>query len=356
VRLGGCILLELALGGTLAAGVGIAALHARQAAASFLGEAHAGARLEVRPPTGRLRAAEVPDLLPPNGYFLGIKDEILLTPLAGDIARAKFNRGGSSISLRLDFLGGGRAAFKPEQTMSGQFPRMEVAAYRLDRLLGLNAVSPAIPVRFRLEEVLGRLDDGSRDLVPRILAEVPADEAGVIIGELQWWIPVIKDAEIDGVPLDGPEGMRLWKRYLKVGEPEPYEARHLLPQISSMVLFDYLINNRDRWSGANCKASPDRRTLYFMDHTLAFGSEIEAEDRVRAMLLQVQKYSGSLVRRVRRLDPAALRAAMTTHTAPYERILTDAEIDGVLQRRKALLAYVDDLVARHGPDAVLVYP
>jgi Golgi casein kinase, C-terminal, Fam20 len=355
VRLGGCILLELALGATLAAGVGVVAFHAKQAAASFLGQAHAG-RLEIRPQLGRLRAAEVPDLLPPNGYFLGVKDEILLTPLAGDIARAKFNRGGSSISLRLDFLGGGRAAFKPDQTMNGQFPRMEVAAYRLDRLIGLNAVSPAIPVQFRLDEVLGHLDDSSRDIVPRILAEVPTDEAGVIVGELQWWIPVIKDAEIDGVLLDGPEGMRLWKRYLKVGEPEPYEARHLLPQISNMIVFDYLINNRDRWSGANCKASPDRRTLYFMDHTLAFGSEIEPEDRVRAMLVQVQKFSRSLVRRLRRLDPRALRAAMTTHTAPYTRILTDVEIDGVLHRRQALLAYVDGLVAEHGPDAVLVYP
>jgi hypothetical protein len=59
---------------------------------------------------------------------------------------------------------------------------------------------------------------------------------------------------------------------------------------------------------------------------------------------------------VRRLDPRALRAAMTTHTAPYTRILTDVEIDGVLHRRQTLLAYVDGLIADYGPDAVLAYP
>jgi hypothetical protein len=355
VRLGGCILLEVTLGATLAAGVGTGAFYVKQAWRSVLGEAHAATQHDVRE-TGRLRVAVPPDRLPPTGHFLGIKDEILLGPLAGDIARAKFNRGGSSISLRLDFLGGGRAAFKPDQLESGQYPRLEIAAYRLDRLIGLNSVAPAIPVQFRLEEVLEHLDDSSRDVLPRIQTNVIADDVGLIMGELQWWIPVIKDAEIEGVPLDGRDGMRRWKRYMKVGEPEPYESRHLLPQLSNMVVFDYLINNRDRWSGANCKASADQRTLYFMDHTLAFGAMLDDDQRLQTTLEHVQKFSRSLLRHVRQLEPADLRAAMTTHTAPYPRLLTDTEIDGVLQRRDVLLTYVDGLVSEHGSDAVLVYP
>ena len=356
MRLGGCILVEVTLAATLATGVATGALYAKEAWRGVVGEAHAASAPGVGRPTGRLRAAVPPDHLPPTGYFLGIKDEILLLPLAGDIARARFNRGGSSISLRLDFLVGGRAAFKPDQTASGQYPRMEIAAYRFDRLIGLNAVAPAVPVQFRLEEVLGKLDESSRDIVPRILAEVPTDDAGLIAGELQWWIPVIKDAEIEGVPIDAPDGLRRWRRYMKVGEPEPYEARHLLPQLSNMVVFDYLINNRDRWSGANCKASPDQRTLYFMDHTLAFGVTLDADERLQATLAHVQKFSRSLVRRIREVDAAEVRAAMTHHTGPYERLLTDTEIDGVMHRRELLLAYVDDLVAEHGIDSVLVYP
>ncbi len=356
MRLGGCILLEVTLGAILVAGVAAGASYATQAWHGVLGEAHAATAMDVRRQTGRLRAAVPPERLPPKGHFLGIKDEILLMPLAGDIARAKFNRGGSSISLRLDFLGGGRAAFKPDQIASGQYPRMEVAAYRVDRLIGLNAVAPAVPVQFRLDEILSHLDESSRDIVPRILAEVPTDESGLIMGELQWWIPVIKDAEIEGVPLDAPEGMRRWRRYMKVGEPEPYEARHLLPQLSNMVVFDYLINNRDRWSGANCKASPDQRTLYFMDHTLAFGAELEPDERLQAALDHVQKFSRSLLGRVRDLRAEDLRAAMTTHALPYERLLSDTEIEGVLHRRELLLAYIDGLVSEHGSDAVLVYP
>ena len=74
-----------------------------------------------------------------------------------------------------------------------------------------------------------------RPIVVKVAADTPQ---GLMV-------PVIKDAELTGVLLDGPEGMRLWKRYLKLGEPEPYEARHLLPQISSMVVFDYLISNAE---------------------------------------------------------------------------------------------------------------
>src|SRR5215467_12639717 len=99
-------------------------------------------------------------------YFLGIKDEILLEPLlTHEVTRVKFNRGGSSISLRLDFEGGGRAAFKPEQTNSQTVPRKEIAAYRMSRLLGLDAVSPAVGRRFVWKDVLDKVDAGSRDMI-----------------------------------------------------------------------------------------------------------------------------------------------------------------------------------------------
>src|SRR5437763_322769 len=44
------------------------------------------------------------------GTFLGMKDELLLERLrTGQVVRAKLNKGGSSISFRLDFADGSRA-------------------------------------------------------------------------------------------------------------------------------------------------------------------------------------------------------------------------------------------------------
>src|SRR5688572_22278981 len=67
------------------------------------------------------------------GTFLGMKDELLLERMkAGVVTQAKMNKGGSSISFRLDFSDGSRAAFKPEQTNPQTVPRKEIAAYRLN--------------------------------------------------------------------------------------------------------------------------------------------------------------------------------------------------------------------------------
>jgi hypothetical protein len=118
----------------------------------------------------------------------------------------KFNRGGSSVSLRLDFEGGGRAAFKPDQTNLQSIPRREIAAYRVSRLLGLEAVSPAVGRRFKLSELLEKLDAGSRDMAARIATEAVVDAEGMVTGELSWWIPVITDAVIEGVRIDAPRG------------------------------------------------------------------------------------------------------------------------------------------------------
>src|SRR5262245_60412857 len=80
----------------------------------------------------------------PAGTFMGMKDELLLEHIRTQpVVEARLNKGGSSISFRLTFEDGTRAAFKPLQTNPQTVPRKEVAAYRLNRLLGLNGVPPA---------------------------------------------------------------------------------------------------------------------------------------------------------------------------------------------------------------------
>jgi hypothetical protein len=304
---------------------------------------------------------EGPGALPPieaNFWiFEGIRDDYLLSPLrAAPPRRVKFNRGGSSLSLRIDFEGGGRAAFKPDQTNFQSIPRKEVAAYRINRLLGLSSVAPAVARDFSQEQLVAAVDPEQRALIPRFLAEVVRNEQGRISGGLSFWIPVIEDATIEGFAIDHVEGIVRWKRYLAAGAPVPNEERLLLGQISTLVAFDYLINNPDRWSGSNAKASADGRSLYFMDNAMSFGSEPLGTEKTLTYLLRVQKFSRSLAISLRHLDVRDVRAAMTTDSGPYERLLTDEEIVAIMDRRDVLVAYMDDTVKKYGEDAVMVFP
>jgi len=103
------------------------------------------------------------------GTFMGMKDEFLLDRMNGaEVVQAKLNKGGSSISFRLDFADGSRAAFKPEQTNPQTVPRKEIAAYRLNRLLGMNAVPPATTRTFHRDDLVGKLPPDAAFLATRI--------------------------------------------------------------------------------------------------------------------------------------------------------------------------------------------
>ena len=291
-----------------------------------------------------------------SGLFQGVRDELLVAPLrAGEPVRVKFNRGGSSISLRIDFHNGARAAFKPDQVNLQSIPRKEVAAYRVNRVIGLSSVAPAIARELHVDDLIAAVDPESAGFVPRMQAEMVTDE-GFVSGELSWWIPVIQPAQIDGYAMDSTDGIVTWKRCLTVGNPIPTHDLALVAQISEMLVFDFLINNADRWSGRNAQASGDGRTLYFMDNTLSFGREPDGHGKVRRYLTRSQKFSRSLIRNVRDLDEARLRDALDGDRGPYEELLTAEEIEAVMHRRDWLLGYVDDLIATHGADEVLVFP
>ena len=87
-----------------------------------------------------------------------MSDELLLDRIRSlPIKRFKLNHGGSSLSFRVEFSDGSRAAWKPAQTNMQTIPRKEIAAYRLNRLLGLNAVPPAAPRAVTRDELFEHL-------------------------------------------------------------------------------------------------------------------------------------------------------------------------------------------------------
>src|SRR5262249_48238249 len=144
-------------------------------------------------------------------------------------------------------------------------PRKEVAAYRLNRLLGLNAVPPAAPRAVGREELLSHLHPESAAFVPRIQAETVFDPAGQTVGTASYWIPIIKDSGFAT-----PDGQRQATAWLSQGEPIPPDQRAMAAQLSDLAVFDFLTSNPDRYSGGNMKMSPDGTQLFYMDNTMAF--------------------------------------------------------------------------------------
>jgi hypothetical protein len=360
MRLAGYLVAELTV-----ASLGIAALGWGAPRAL---DALEGARTDRRARIGRPRpAARSPLALRPrqelsgegaadglaatmSGTFLGMADELLLERLRTQpVTRLKLNHGGSSLSFRVDFADGSRAAWKPVQTNAQTVPRKEVAAYRLNRLLGLDAVPPASPRAISKEELFGLLHPDTLPALSRIRGETIVGPNGRVAGEASYWIPVIKDSD-----LDTPEGHQQITAWLTQGEPIPFRRRAFAAEMAVLIVFDFLIANPDRYSGGNLKISDDGRKLFFMDNTMSFFLEPQGTEKNRVLLLRQQRFSRRVHEALGSIDVPTLQRVLREPDGTE--ILTDAEIRAVVQRREYVQRYVADLSKQFGERNVLYFP
>jgi hypothetical protein len=284
-------------------------------------------------------------------------DEELLAPLrAGAVVGTKLNRGGSSLSLRLEFDNGARAAFKPEQVFTQSRPRRELAAYRMDRFLRIGRVPPVIGRAFAVDDVIAGFEPGVRRHGARRIDTESVPRGDVLAGAVSWWIPEIAVARIDGYDVDGNDGIVTWRRLVKIGAAIPPHNRWLAEQLSLMALFDFVIDNVDRWSGGNVRTAPGGRDLFFMDNTMSFTHDRLGHRKGQLYLRRVQVFSRDIVGRLRAMTEEDIRTIMSDDRGPFVELLSDREIRAVLGRRDEALAYIDRLISRHGEDAVLAFP
>lgn len=289
-----------------------------------------------------------------------LPDEQLLAPLAATpVTGVKLNHGGTSLSLRLEFASGARAAFKPQQTHPQSDPRREIAAYRIDRMLGIGRVPPAKSAVFATAELVAAAKTDARDYTEQRLAEEAIAHDGKIAGEVSWWIPEIRDASIKDdqgteFRVDEPNGMALWVPLLQAGTPVPPEDQRLIEDLSSVIVFDVLIDNADRWTGNNTKCSVDHSQLYFMDNTLSFSSFTLGHEANLNPLHRISKFSRKLVQRLRTLTYTSVAQIAADDTLGP--LLEPGEIKALLARRDHLLRYIDGLTAELGEANVLALP
>jgi hypothetical protein len=196
------------------------------------------------------------------------------------------------------------------------------------------------------DELVGKLPPEAAFLAARINAETTFDEEGFTRGEVSYWIPVIVDSH-----LDSQENVLAWQGWMTVDEELPPEKAELMSQLSSLLIFDMLINNSDRFSGGNLMTSPDGHTLFWMDNTFGFQVEPEGHIRCRQYLFRCQKFSRKMVEALRGFDLPALRRALE----PEPGVLSDAEMRAVIARRDVTLKYIDSLIAAFGANKVLVF-
>jgi hypothetical protein len=175
--------------------------------------------------------------------------------------------------------------------------RNEVAAYKLSRLLGMDAVPPAV-----LREVEG----------------TP--------GSLQLWI----------------EGAITLKAFNKEnpGKADPTSrSRYLKHQVRDMNIFDNLIRNIDRNQG-NIMWDPDMN-LWLIDHTRSF-----SRDDTLPWPDEVVKCSRRLWAAINDLDPKQVKSTLS----PY---LGGLEIKALLRRHTKLVKLLEDKIEEEGEEAVL---
>jgi len=360
VRLGTCIALELAIAAGAAGGVWFAASHGSELVRGYLDHHEAVAATTVSRSITTpvpLERSQLAVAAPAPDTVFGVPDHELLAPIAASpITKVKLNHGGSSLSLRIEFASGARAAFKPLQIHPQSDPRREIAAYRIDRLLGIGHVPPAKSAAFAIDDLAAAMEPSGRAYASGRLTDEAIPRRGQLVGEVSWWIPEIKSVRMGGKLIDEAEGQALWSGYLQAGAAMPAELRPMLAQISTVILFDLLIDNSDRWSGNNTQGSADNRILYFMDNTLAFSAFTLGHATNLSKLNRIQVFPRALVGKLRGLTLEDLSALLGREDDLLGPLLTDAEIRAIIARRDHFLEYIDRLIAELGEDAVLALP
>jgi hypothetical protein len=364
VRLGTCIALELAVAAGTLGGIVLGVGHAVERAGDYLSAHEANAATRAPPPAAiePLPAAHLDVVasvpaLPPTVFDL--PDEVLLAPLgATRVVGVKVNHGGTSLSLRVEFESGARAAFKPQQVHPQSDPKREIAAYRIDRVLEIGHVPPAKPVAIAVDDLIAATEPAYRAYTAGRIADEGLARGGVLRGELSWWIPEIRDVTIGEYRVDERAGMQQWQSYLQAGTAIPPELKPLLAQLAACVLFDVLIDNADRWTGNNTKGSVDRKTLYFMDNTLSFSIYTYGHEANLTPLSRISVFPRGLVTKLRALTYEQLAAALALgdDDAGLSPLLEPAEIRAILARRDHMMHYIDLQIAQFGEESVLALP
>jgi hypothetical protein len=306
--------------------------------------------------------------------FLGQADAPTIEALrTAEISAVSKGQGGRSLAFKVTLADGTRGYFKPQQTFSAAHWYSEVAAYYLDRELGLGRVPPTTGRKFRWSELKEAAGDDAR------VSELRIAPDGTVKGAFIGWIPE---------PLKRIRMGRQWERWVRVqtslpitpyqrpvdyradlnGRPGVREAtdpsRPIAQapdivdrpaELSDLIVFDYLTQNVDRWGGdfTNVRSRGPGGPLIYLDNGAGFWPGEQRLGLMEARLKSLQRFRRSTIEAVRNLD--VQRFAARLQRDPLTPVLNEKQIDGLAQRRRAVLQHVDAMVARFGETQTLAW-
>ncbi len=201
-----------------------------------------------------------------------MKDAAAHAPAAGagvplsafEATRAKLV-GHTSLVLKLEDATKQKLVFRAAFREGGTRYRGEIAAYRLGARLGIGTLfAEAVPHAMREEKLRALLTDSERQ---KFAASVLVDPQGLVSGALVRWIDGLETP-----PFEREPWLARWKGWTQTGAEIPAAERALAAQFSTLVVFDYLSGNFDRWSGGNVGAVRQGESfeLRFIDNDGAF--------------------------------------------------------------------------------------
>lgn len=281
------------------------------------------------------------------------KDKAWITRLASaPITEIVKNPGGATITLRVRFEDGSRAVFKPEQQHSASNFRAEIAAYHLDRIVGFSRTAAVAGRSIGYPHLIDHLEASNADpkFIQRFRDEVTARDGRVSGAMIAWHAGRLSSAE---PPKDWTEGLRS-------REPLREEIAKRLPEWSDLMVFDFLIDNTDRWSGGNV-LSLGGGALIFLDNASAFAPWRSSRGENNSKrLAPLCRFRRATVDALRALGPAApvderlgARLAQTLAADPMAPILGKSQLAAVDARVELLLEHVTRCEVDLGAEVVL---
>ncbi len=249
----------------------------------------------------------------------------------------KRNKGGATITIRFQFKDGRRAVFKPEQTHSAGNYRAEIAAYHLDRLLGFGRTAAVAGRRVGLAWLRQSLAASGADAawLARFDKEVRAHDGRVAGAVVAWHSGRL-------VPIEPPHG------WTTSDNPR-------VPEWSDMVVFDFLIDNTDRYSGGNVLSLGKGGRLIFLDNAAGFtDARMKAGWSLGKMLAPLCRFRRKTIAALRAAAHLGARLEASLARDPLAPVLAKGHFAALDARVAKLLAHVDACIAEQGESAVLI--
>ena len=326
-------------------------------------------------PTLEEDPADDPGAGPANDGLLGtVPDARLRESLAhAGVKRIERGRGGRSLGFKITLADGSKAYFKPEQSFSAANWFGEVAAYHLDRMLGLGRVPLVVSREFpwsQLAPIAG--SDPRRKEVTVRDGRVRGAFVAWVKGGLRplveregWerWLRVKHWPSSSVSPFQRPavwqdqlmQVRRFGDNWRSKEERQRRRDLHPVPdrpdrvsELSDLIVFDYLTRNMDRWGGdnANVLVRGPAGPLVFLDNGAGFEPGIPRPSLMEARLHVLQRFRRSTVQAIRALDLNRFEDRLSREV--IQPVLRRAQLDGLVDRRRALLEWVSQMERTYG--------